>query len=339
MKRLLLTGGTGFIGHHVVEHILENTDWHIVILDGLTHAGDVGRLTDIETYDPKRVDLFWHDLRAPIGDHLDERIGHIDYVINMASESHVDRSITDPASFIQNNVSLVTNALEWTRSRGDSIQSFIQVSTDEVYGAAPPGYSHVEWDVIAPSNPYAASKAAQEAIAFSYWRTYGVPVVITNTMNNFGERQGGGKFIPVILNNLLAGEAVPVHAGHLGDGTWESGSRVWLHARNHADALLWILQNTVPSECTGGASRLDRYNVAGDRDIKNDELVEIIAGIIGVQPHIEYVDFHSTRPGHDLRYSLDGAKLRNLGWTPPVDFESAMRRTVEWSIKNPEWSK
>lgn len=339
--RVLLTGGTGFIGHHVVEHFLENTDWEIVILDGLTYAGDVGRLVDIEEFDPSRVNLHWHDLRSPIGDALDDRIGHIDYVINMASESHVDRSITDPAPFIFNNVLLATNMLEWAKTR--DLKAFIQISTDEVYGPAPHGYSHAEWDVIAPSNPYAASKAAQEAIAFSYWRTYDLPVVITNTMNNFGERQGGEKFIPLVMNKLLNGEEVPVHAQLLDNlgkwETWEAGSRVWLHARNHADALLFILQNLPPALHSAGATRPDRYNVAGDRDVKNDEMVKLVAGFLGVEPKIKYVDFHSSRPGHDLRYSLDGSKLRGLGWNPAVDFESALKRTVEWSMEHPEWSR
>lgn len=349
MNRVLITGGAGFIGSHTVEHFLRNTDWEIVVLDGLTYAGDVNRLTDIECYDPTRVKLFWHDLRAPIGDRLDERIGHIDYVLNIASESHVDRSITDPVNFVTSNVALMLNMLEWARGR--KLKKFIQISTDEVYGSAPPGYSHVEWDRIIPSNPYAASKASQEAIAISYWRTYEVPVIITNTMNNFGERQDVEKFIPKVIRNVVNGDEVPIHAQwwdgkHKGDGPvmdvyiepqWIAGSRVWLHARNHADALLWILQNTVPARFRSGAEVPDRYNVSGERDLPNDRLALLIGEMLGKKVHLDYQDFHSSRPGHDLRYSLNGSKLRDLGWIPPMDFEQSLQSTINWTLKHPEW--
>lgn len=334
MKRILLTGGSGFLGSHHTEAYLKHTDWEVVIIDGLTYAGDLGRITDIEGYDPSRVKVFWHDLRSPISPTLDHRIGHIDYVVSMASQSHVDRSISEPAAFIHNNVMLVTNLLEWARSRPE-IESFIQIGTDEVFGPAPYGYSHKEWDPVLPSNPYASSKASQDAICYSYHRTYDMPIVLSHSMNLYGERQGSEKFIPIVIRNLLEGMPVPVHAG-LSDGEWTPGSRVWIHARNHADAILWLLKR-VPARYSEGESKPDSFNIAGDKDLRNDEMVRIIADILNVEAKIDYLDFHSSRPGHDLRYSLDNSKLKDSGWTMPVGFHDSLEKTIEWTLQHKEW--
>lgn len=336
MKRILLTGGTGFLGSQHLEQYLKETDWEIVILDGLTYAGDLGRVTDIDAYDPSRVTILWHDLRSAISPTLDHRIGHIDYVVSMASESHVDRSIAEPVPFIHNNVMLVTNLLEWARSRPE-IKSFIQIGTDEVFGPAKEGYSHKEWDPILPSNPYAASKASQDAICYSYYRTYNMPIVMTHCMNLFGERQGSEKFIPIVIRNLINHTPVPVHAG-LSDGKWVPGSRVWIHARNHADAILWLLERT-PTLYSDEAGKPDSFNIAGDKDLRNDDMVRLIANILKVEPIIEYQDFHSSRPGHDLRYSLDNSKLKNAGWVMPVPFKESLRKTIEWTLKHDQWLK
>lgn len=334
-KHVLLTGGTGFIGHHTVEHLLRETDWRVTVIDSLTYAGDMSRVTDIEDYDPARVRVIWHDLRAPLHDYLIERIGEVDYVINMASGSHVDRSITDPVPFVRNNVDLSLHMLEYARVALP--EKFVQVSTDEVYGPAPEGYKHREWDTILPSNPYSASKAAQEAIAFSYWRTYGVPLAITNTMNNFGERQNVEKFVPLVIRALKRGEVVPVHAQKRG-GTWVPGSRVWLHARNHADALLFLLREVdFPAYASGEVDRPFRANVVGESEVANDIIVEMVAEALGVPANYEYMDFHSSRPGHDLRYALDGSLLSELGWVPPLGLKESFNRTVEWFNQHDEW--
>ncbi len=334
VKTVLLTGGMGFIGSHTVEYILDKTNWNIVVIDSLSYAADIKRLTDLNNYDPARVQLFWHDLRAPINERLNERIGHVDFVINMASESHVDNSIKYPIEFVSSNVSLVLNMLEWARTR--DLESFIQISTDEVYGAAPLDYSHSEWDAIIPSNPYSASKAAQEAIAISYWRTYGVPLIITNTMNNYGQRQHKEKFIPVVIRSVLDNKPIPVFAKHAND-IWDAGSRVWLHAKNHADALIWLLTNKPPQSFFDGAQKPDRYNVAGDRDIKNDELAILIGDILNKKAILDYQNFHDVRPGHDLRYSLDNNKLDKLGWKPPINFDVSLEETVRWTANHKEW--
>lgn len=331
MTRLLLTGAGGFIGAHTLEHILTETDWEVVCLDSFRHKGLTDRITGSLGYQlhSERVKVFTHDLMAPLSPLLIERIGSIEYVINMASESHVNRSIVHPVPFVQNNVALTLNMLEYAREVRP--KAFIQIGTDEVYGPVTSDYRHPEWSPILPSNPYAASKAAQEAIAISYWRSYGVPVIITNTMNNFGERQDAEKYLPHVIRSVLQGRVVTVHASR-----GEIGSRFWLHARNHADALLWMLKNTIPARYPGTV-RPDRYHIVGDRRLDNLRLASCVAQILDLPLYHEVSDYHSSRPGHDLHYGLDGSKLEGLGWKPPVAFEDALERTVQWTARHPEW--
>jgi dTDP-glucose 4,6-dehydratase len=327
-KRLLLTGAGGFIGSHVLEHVLTNTDWEVVCVCSWRHKGTPERILEVLKGDESwadRVTVITHDLAAPFTAHTKARIGKIDYVINCAAESHVDRSIEDPRPFVENNVAVALTMLDWAREAKPEV--FVQVSTDEVYGAAPEGHNHAEWEAILPSNPYSASKACQEAIAISYWRTYGVPVVITNTMNNFGPMQDSEKFAAKCIRNIEAGEAVPVHGT-----TKKIGSRYYLHARNHADAILHIIRN-LPPQMFPAVDRPDRYNVVGDAELNNLELAKKIADALGKPLEYKLVDFHSARPGHDPRYALNGAKLK----LPPVDFDTSLKKYVEWTLCHPEW--
>jgi len=348
--RVLLTGGLGFIASHAVEHWLKNTDWEIVVIDSLRHAGRIERLTDIEEYDPDRVTVHWHDLNVQFTPLTLSRMGDFDYIVNMAADSHVDRSIVNPGPFIRNNVNLATTMLDYARFAEP--EKFIQIGTDEIFGPAPAGVSHKEDDPLRPSNPYSASKAAQEQIAFAYWRTYDVPVILTRTMNNVGERQDTEKYVPMVMKKVLNGETVEVHGkphpaemksledeGYTDITHWEIGSRVWLHARNHADALMWILQNDEPSMYMDGdySDHPNWWNIAGDEELSNLEIAQEIAGYIGKPLKYEMVDFHSSRPGHDLRYSLDGSRLRNAGWAPPMDIHESLKQIVEWTMNNLEW--
>jgi len=336
-KSILVTGGCGFAGHHLIEHLIVHTDWEITIVDSLTYAGRVDRLTDIIGYDPKRVKIMWHDLRSPMPPNTPE----VNYVLHLAAESHVDRSITNPVPFILNNVMGTTNLVEWARHQ-DQLEHFVQISTDEVYGPAAEGYAHREWvDPMLPSNPYAASKIGQEAVAISYWRTYGLPLTITNTMNLYGERQDTEKFVPKTMKALLAGEQVVLHGRDTKDGFVYS-SRHWLHARNHADALLWILRETTPY--VYGTSDVfpqlpNRWHVAGEeRNVL--EMTTEIAKVLGVYDvHYANVDYHSSRPGHDHRYALDNSKILNAGWKPPYSLEEALTKAVQWTMENQKWVK
>lgn len=338
--RVLLTGAGGFVGHHTLEHFLKTTDWDIVCLESFRHKGMSARLRDIADINKDnwhRVTVITHDLIAPI-DHVTKKaIGDIDVIVNMASESHVDRSLVEPRHFITNNVALALNMLEYAREIKPSL--FIQISTDEVYGPAKHG-DHPEYDPILPSNPYSGSKAAQEAIAISYWRSYDVPVVISNTMNMFGERQDVEKFIPKTIKQLSEGKYMPVHGALDSKGVWKSGSRYYLHARNQADALAFIIKHHTEHLITysDGLERPERFHVGGEREVSNDEMVTMIASTMGLTSGgIERIDVGTTRPGHDLRYGLERNTLREWGWKSPVTFESSFAKTVEWTLAHPEW--
>ena len=333
MKRLLLTGASGFVGSHVLRHILANTDWQVVCPATYQHKGMYDRLRQsMEGYSVDRVKVFQHDLTAPITPVTAKEIGKIDYVLNVASQSHVDRSIEEPTPFVINNVQLICNMMDWARN--SDIEKFIHISTDEVYGPAPAGHAHVEWqDLHLPSNPYAASKAAQENIAFSYWRTYGVPLIITNTMNIIGEMQDPEKFMPKTLSRVLKGETMEIHASPSG----EVGSRFYLHARNQADALLYILNNIDVDDYSDNIDRPKRFHVVGEREVDNLEMAQMIAAAAGKELKYDLVDFHSSRPGHDLRYALDGTLLAQVGWKAPIPLEESLERTVRWTLDHPEW--
>jgi dTDP-glucose 4,6-dehydratase len=334
MKRVLLTGASGFVGSHVLRHILANTDWEVVCLVSFQHRGLTDRIRlAVAGYDDdyERVTVIRHDLTAPISVVLAWNIGPINYVINVASESHVDRSIEMPAPFIANNVALMTTMLDYARMM--DIEAFLHVSTDEVYGPAPEGHAHMEWlDIHLPSNPYSASKSAQEAIAYSYWRTYDVPLIITNTMNIVGEMQDPEKFVPMVIKRVLLEQEVPIHAS--ADGA-VIGSRFYLHARNQADGLLFALTQPVPSWREADVPA--KWNIVGEREVNNLEMAEMVAEFVGKPLRYDLVDFHSSRPGHDLRYALDGGKMRAAGWRAPFSLEDSLRRTVEWTLARPEW--
>jgi dTDP-glucose 4,6-dehydratase len=342
--RVLLTGAGGFVGHHTLAHLLKTTDWEIVATDSFRHFGTSARIRAVFEELPNersRVEVITHDLSTPIDAVTSSEFGNIEVIINMASDSHVDRSITDPRPFVENNVGLILTMLEYARTL-PNLRAFIQIGTDEVYGPAPIGVNHPEWSPQIPSNPYSASKSAQESIAISYWRTFNVPVILTNTMNIIGERQDVEKFVPLILSKLLRSEPVPVHALHTAEG-WSAGSRFYLHARNQADALRFIIEKfkSTPIKYTDGYEKPERFNVRGEKEISNDEMVLMISKILGFEKPIEqlvkYINVEGTRPGHDLRYALDGSKLTNLGWNPPVAFENSLERTVKWTINNPTW--
>lgn len=329
MKRILLTGADGFVGSHVLRHIMVTTDWEVVLLCSFAQQGKSDRLTQqMDGQDWNRVKVLLHDLRAPISSQMAEDIGKVDYVLNVASESHVDRSIEEPRPFIENNVQLVLTMLDYVREHPAKM---LHISTDEVYGPAS-DHNHKEGEPHRPSNPYSASKAAQESIIYAYWRTYGMDVAISNTMNIIGELQDPEKFMPMVMQKVAAGESMTIHAAP--DGT--IGSRYYLHARNQADALLFLLKEIDFNKYEAGQD-ISRFNVVGEREVDNLEMAQMIADAMGKELKYELVDFHSSRPGHDLRYGLDGRKMENLGWQAPYSLEDSIKRTVEWTLKNPKW--
>lgn len=330
--RVLITGIAGFVGVHMAAHVLANTDWEVVGIDSFRHKGKTDRIRDLLEAHPdykERIKVIMHDLRAPISEQLDYAIGQIDYVLNIASESHVDRSIDDPRTFTENNTFLMLTMLEWLRKHLE-VKKFIQISTDEVYGPAE-RQDHPEGDPHRPSNPYAASKAAQEDICYAYWRTYNLPIIITNTMNMYGSLQETEKFVPKIIRSIAQNLELPVHVSP--DGI--AGSRYYLHVRNQCDGLLFLLRNRKPTLYP--ADDIDRFNIVSDTEVNNWEMVERIEKIMSKTAKTKEVDFHSSRPGHDLRYGLTGNKMAKLGWKPPVSFEEGLQTTVEWYLQRPDW--
>jgi len=326
-KRILVTGGAGFIGHHLVEHLLKNTDWQIAVLDRLTYASaGFDRLRDIEAFDSRRVRVYTADFVHELGLGLLQEIGEPNYLVHMAAETHVDNSISDPWPFVQSNVVGTFRILEWARSM-TRLEKMIYFSTDEVFGPAPEGVLHDEWHHYNSTNPYSATKAGGEELCLAWANTFKVPVMISHTMNVIGERQHPEKFVPMITRRVLSGEKILVHAN---PEKTRSGSRFYIHARNVSSAVLFLL------EC--GRVR-DKYNVVGEKEVTNLEMVETIGRILGKKPNYELVDFHSSRPGHDLRYALDGRKMREMGWEIPKTFEESLEQTVRWTIdpRNRRW--
>ena len=332
-KTVLLSGCGGFIGSHCLSHILVNTDWYVIGFDSWHHKGISERITENKHYQDniERVRIYTHDLTAPISNILADKIGHIDYIINFASASHVDRSITDPIPFVRNNVDIALNMLEYARVARP--EKFIQIGTDEVYGPTDGVHNHPEWSPILPSNPYSASKASQDAIAVSYWRTYGVPLILTNIMNTFGEMQDAEKFIPMVIRKILIGETVNIHS----DQTCKvSGARFWLHARNTSDALLFMLKN-IPAPLYPQSNRPERFNIVGGKQISNLDMALLISKIMGKGLGYQMVDANTSRPGHDAFYGLSGEKLSNYGYEFPKNLEESLEKTIKWTMENPRW--
>jgi dTDP-glucose 4,6-dehydratase len=321
---ILITGGAGFAGHHVVEHILKNTPYDVVVLDKLTYASNgLDRLRDIKALGNKRLKVLSADFSLPLSVGVKREIGEPEFIIHMGAETHVDNSIKDAEPFVRANVMGTMNMLEYAREVKP--KTFVYFSTDEVFGPAPEGVAYKEEDRYNCTNPYAATKAGGEQLAMSYATAYGLNVLVTHTMNLFGERQHPEKFIPLVINKVLAGETVYIHA----DKTkTKSGKRFYIHCRNMADALLFLLAHEW---------KRDKVNIVGEREIDNLSLAQSIASFLHKPLHYELVDFHSSRPGHDLRYALDGTKLAELGWKSPAGFQKSLERTIMWTVDHPEW--
>jgi len=326
MKNIIITGGAGFIGHHTVEHLIRKTDWNITIIDKLSYASNgLNKLKSANLLDNSRVRLFTWDLNVPLSVGIKQEIGaNVNYILHIAAESDVNRSIADPIPFVQNNINSTLYMLEYAREL-PFLEKFYMFSTDETRGVPEGNYAFKETDSFNPRNPYSASKASCEMLCMSYANTYKVPIMISEMVNAIGERQHVEKFVPKVIKTLLDGDELIIHA----DPTATvPGSRYYIHARNTADAILFLLEMGSVNES---------YNICTFDEIDNLEMAQKIASIVGKPLKYKLVDFHSDRAGHDLIYRLDGTKLRNLGWKPPVNFEESLYKTVKWYLKHPEW--
>lgn len=333
MKNLLITGGAGFIGSNFVHFLLESDpDARIVNLDALTYAANPDNLEGVS--DPQRHRL----VEGDIGDQeLVKSLLHdyaIDTIIHFAAESHVDRSITGPAPFIQTNVFGTFSLLEAARATwGPDVRSdrrFLHVSTDEVYGSlGPDDPAFQEITPYAPNSPYAASKAAADHLVRAYGHTYGLPILVTNCSNNYGPRQFPEKLIPLMILNALEGRGLPMY----GDGLQV---RDWLYVEDHCRALKLVLEEGLTGET---------YNLGGGNQPTNLELVNHLCQILDelepeshLVPHNKLIEFVEDRPGHDRRYAMDISKIsRELGWEPVEDLASGLRKTVRWYLDHPQW--
>jgi len=313
VKRILVTGGCGFIGSHFVRRMLDrHADLEVVNLDALTYAGNPANLADVDG-DPRY--RFVHgsicDPAAVAG-----AAEGVDAIVNFAAETHVDRSILESGDFIQTDVYGVHVLLEHVRQHGGRL---LHVSTDEVYGDVEAPHRSAEGDALRPSSPYSASKAGGELQVLAYVRTYGVEALITRGSNNFGPNQYPEKLIPLFTTNLLDGESVPVY----GDGRQ---ARDFIYVEDHCAGIETALYDGAAGEA---------YNIGAGREIENLETTRLLLELTGRDASsVRHVE---DRPGHDRRYALDTTKLRALGWAPQVEFAEGLRRTVEWYRENREW--
>jgi dTDP-glucose 4,6-dehydratase len=325
MKRVLITGGAGFIAHHVVEHILKTTDWEIVTLDRLDFSGNLNRLAEVVPNNGRVVTVF-HDLKAELNPQIVKAIGKIDIILHLAAGSHVDRSIEFPMEFVMDNVVGTCNILNYARTV-ENLERFVYFSTDEVFGPAPQGVNYDEYARYNSSNPYSASKAGGEELAVAFANTYKLPLYITHTMNVFGERQHPEKYIPVCIKRVRDGEKIIIHS----DITKTiPGSRYYIHACEVASALMFILN--LSDQCNGS-----KFNIVGKEEINNLQLAQIIADTQGKELIYELSDFHSARPGHDLRYALSGEYMKKLGWEPQISLKDRISEVVNWTLQNDRW--
>ena len=312
--KLLVTGGAGFIGSNFIRYILAKyPDYEVVNLDKLTYAGNLENLRDVD------INSRYSFIKGDICDAalMDELAPQIGAVINFAAESHVDRSIDDPQSFVVTDVLGTQNILEAVKKH--KVQRFLHISTDEVYGSIPEGRSSVETDPLEPNSPYSASKAGGDLICRAYHKTYGTPVLITRSSNNYGPYQYPEKLISLLTTNAIDGQPLPVY----GDGL---NIRDWIYVLDNCEGIDFVFHKGRDGEV---------YNIGGGNEVANIDIVRQIVKDTGVGEDL--IAFIEDRLGHDRRYSLDSSKAKALGWAPRHDFKEALTETINWYQSNESW--
>ncbi|GAW29462.1 dTDP-glucose 4,6-dehydratase [Carboxydocella sp. ULO1] len=314
-KRILVTGGAGFIGSNFIRYMLKKyPEVRIVNLDKLTYAGNLENLRDIE--DNPNYRFVKGDIADPIV--VNQLAAEVDYIVNFAAESHVDRSIEDPSIFIKTNVMGTQVLLDAAKKHG--IEKYLQISTDEVYGSLGPTGYFTEETPLAPNSPYSASKAAADLLVRAYHETYGLPVLITRCSNNYGPYQYPEKLVPFFIKRALADEYLPVY----GDGM---NIRDWLHVEDHCRAIDMVLQKGRIGEV---------YNIGGNNEMTNIEITRLILRELNKPESL--IKFVQDRLGHDRRYAIDASKIKTeLGWQPEYTFEQGVKETIKWYLENRKW--
>lgn len=321
MKKILITGAAGFVAHQIIDYFLKNTNFEIIALDGLTYAGSLDRITTLESYqqNKSRVRFVYWNLRSPFNEYISEKIGDVDYILHLAANSSVEHTIKYPVESVYDNVLATVNVLEFARTL-PNLQLMNMFSTDEVFGPFPEGVNATEEHSHRPSNPYSAGKSGAEDYCHAYFTTYNVPVFTTNTMNVFGFNQNKEKYIPTVIRCVQNGETLPVYSNK---EKTKAGSRFWIFAYDVADAILFLLDKAKPGE---------RYNIVGE-EMDNLDLAKQIAEIVGKELKYEMFDFHSSRPGHDLRYGMNGQKMADMGWTLKFGVKKALEEVIKSYLK------
>jgi dTDP-glucose 4,6-dehydratase len=335
-KTLLITGGAGFIGSALIRHLIGQSDYRVVNIDKLTYAGNLESLTEVENHPNYRfvqADICDADKMAAIFSEFKPAA-----IMHLAAESHVDRSIDGPAEFVQTNLVGTYTLLETARAYWSQLQAeqkkafrFHHISTDEVYGTLGDNGLFTETTAYQPNSPYSATKAGSDHLVRAWHHTYGLPVILTNCSNNYGPYQFPEKLIPLMINNALAGKALPVY----GNG---QNIRDWLYVDDHVEALQLVLEKGKVGES---------YNIGGFNEHTNLDVVNTLCDILdellpesSYKPHKNLIHFVTDRPGHDLRYAIDATKIqKELGWQPRETFASGLRKTVEWYLNNREWNQ
>jgi len=314
---VLVTGGAGFIGSNLVRFLRrERPDWTVVNLDKLTYAGNAESLSDLRE-DPKHVFVHGDIAEAKLIDRV-LREHTVEAVLNLAAESHVDRSILGPAIFVETNIAGTQVLLDCARQAG--VKRFVQVSTDEVYGSLGATGQFTESSPLRPSSPYSASKAAADLLVLAYGHTFAMDVIVTRCSNNYGPYQFPEKLIPLMIANALEGKKLPVY----GDGRQV---RDWIHVEDHCRALLLALEKGRSGEV---------YNVGSDNEWPNLQIVTRLLQVLGKGR--ELIEHVKDRPGHDRRYAIDASKARSeLGWTPRIGFAEGLQATIDWYLQNRGW--
>lgn len=314
--KVLITGGAGFIGSHFIKYYMDKYKKHKVVnMDKLTYAGNLENVKSLEN-NPNYYFLKEDICNINKIDHVKNNINNVDLLVNFAAETHVDRSIKDKVPFLKTNIWGTYELLEFCRKSKNEIK-FVQISTDEVYGEALHPEGSKETDETKPKSPYAASKLAADRLAFSYWTTYGLPIIITRSSNNYGPRQYPEKLIPFFLKNILQGKSCPIY----GDG---ENKRDWIHVMDNCSGILTAIDTPDGGEV---------YNIGGNMEKTNNEIIEEFKKYFDVVSTIGVED----RLGHVKRHGLDITKIERYGWRPQTDFEDGFKETIKWYRNNKRW--
>ena len=338
-KKILLTGGAGFIGHQALENFLKFTDYSVVTIDRLSYAGELNRINDVIAAageeNRSRVKFVYHDLKAPLNEELLKKIADVNIILHIGASSHVTRSVENPSTFIQDNVVGTFNLLEAARKL-DKLELFYYFSTDEVFGPSDEDTKFKEWDRYNSKNPYSATKAAGEELTIAYSNTYSIPSLITHCCNVYGNRQNNEKFIPNTIKKILSDEKIIVHT----DENNVPGSRYYIHNEDLADSIVYLTSNhqMVRSESIKMyKNEPAKINITGESLISNLEVVEMIGEELKEEFEYTLQNNDELRPGHDIKYGLDNTLIKSIDGHFDREFKVGINDVISWYLDNPSW--